>query len=162
MLKSIQMLDLVFKNFTEDKSIKVDFFERIINVAIKELNLKEKGVGISLNLVGESKIKELNKKYRNKNKVTDVLSFPMLDMGSDKLRTKNYELRTIDLGDIFICLSFAKKEAKSENIDIEQKLAWLTVHGLLHLAGYDHEKSKKDADAMFEKEKLILSKLDKK
>jgi probable rRNA maturation factor len=105
--------------------------------------------------VGEAKIQELNKKYRGKNKVTDVLSFPMsekIEIGSKKSEVK-------DIGDIFICLPFAKKTAKSENVDIEDKLARLTVHGFLHLLGYDHERSSAEEKNMFSLEDNILRKL---
>ena len=153
------MLDLAFQNLTCDNSFKECFFVNILNVCVKELGLDKKKVEISVNLVGNGKIKFLNKKYRGKDKVTDVLSFPMREDGFKKLRTTNYELRTFDLGDIFISLPFAKKEAKSENVSIDRKLAHLAVHGFLHLAGYDHERSENEADKMFRLEKKILSKV---
>ena len=128
------MLDLVFQNFTKDKSFKRDFFARVMSEGIKELNLKDKGVEISLNLVDQSKIRKLNRDYRLKDKATDVLSFPMLE----KLEIRDSKLEIVDLGDIFICLPVAKNDAKSENVSIEKKLAQLTAHGFLHLAGYDH------------------------
>ena len=152
------MLDIVFQNFTSDKSLKGDFFKKILEAGTKELGWKEKSVGVSINLVGESKIRDLNKKYRHKDKATDVLSFPM----SERFTIQDSRFMIHDLGDIFICLSFAKNDAKSENVDIDRKLAQLTVHGFLHLAGYDHEKSEKDAGTMFKIEAKILHKLDKK
>jgi probable rRNA maturation factor len=139
------MIDFVFKNYTLQKSPGRGFFKNILEIAAKELKFKDK-VEVSVNLVGEAKIRALNKKYRHKDKATDVLSFPLGD-GS---------------GDIFICLSIAKNEAKRENITIKEKLAQLTVHGFLHLSGYDHEKSKNDADVMFRIEGKILNKLNKK
>ena len=145
-------MDVVFQNTTPDKSFKKDFFENIIKAGIIGLGLDPKNIEISINLVEESKIKELNKKYRDKDKVTDVLSFPMIEKLSKNLQPS-------DIGDIFICLPFAKKEAKSENIDIDRKLAQLTVHGFLHLLGHDHEKSEHDAKKMFSLESRILSKL---
>jgi len=153
------MLDLVFQNSTSDKFPKKDFFEKIISIGAGKLNMKVKHVGISLNLVEDGRIKELNKKYRRKNKVTDVLSFPMTDAPSKKLRVTSYELPVTDLGDIFICLPFAKKQAKSENVSIDRKLAQLTVHGFLHLAGYDHEVSRQEAGKMLNLENKILNKL---
>lgn len=138
-------MDLVFQNLTADKKCSSKFFEKILVICVKELKLSNKRIEISVNLVGEAKIKELNKKYRNKNKVTDVLSFPMNERS--------------DLGDIFICLSFAKKEAKSENVSIERKLAQLTVHGFLHLSGYDHERSNKDEEQMLKLESKVMGKL---
>ena len=72
-------MDLVFQNFTPDKSFDSKFFEKISIKTIQESKLINKKIEISVNLVDEAKIKELNKKYRNKNKVTDVLSFPMAE-----------------------------------------------------------------------------------
>ncbi len=144
------MLDLVFKNSTSDKKYSSKFFEKVLVAGIKELKFDNKNIELSVNLVGESKIKELNKKYRQKNKVTDVLSFP--------LESKSSKNRKIwPLGDIFICLSFAKIEAKSENVDIEAKLARLTVRGFLHLLGYDHEKSEAEEKKMFQLENKVLN-----
>ena len=145
------MIDLVFQNLTSDKFFKDNFFKKILSLVAEELKLK-KNIEVSLSLVGESKIKELNNKYRNKNKVTDVLSFPMI-------QDTKYVTHDTDLGDIFICLPFAKNQAKSENISIESKLAQLTVHGFLHLAGYDHEGSSRKAREMFDLENRILKKL---
>lgn len=158
------MLDLVFKNYTSPRSRMssglrqknsrtslrgrqnspgVIFFKKVLNRSAKELKLESK-LELSINLVGEAKIKELNRKYRKQDKPTDVLSFPLGDGG----------------GDIFICLSIAKSEAKRENISIEKKLAQLTVHGFLHLAGHDHERSSKDAEKMLKLENQILNKLE--
>lgn len=137
-------MDLVFQNLTADEKYTSKFFEKILVGVIKELKLGGKKIEVSVNLVGDAKIKQLNKKHRNKDKVTDVLSFPMNEK--------------TDLGDIFICLSFAKKQAKSENVSIGYKLAQLTVHGFLHLLGYDHERSEKDEIEMFKLENKILNK----
>lgn len=143
------MIDLVFKNYTSQKVLVEKFFRKVLKAAVKELKLKKK-TELSINLVGEVKIKELNKKYRNQNKIADVLSFPLQVrlMGS-----------ILSLGDIFICLPFAKKKAKEDNIDIKGKLAQLTVHGFLHLLGYDHEKSVEEASKMERLEELILNRL---
>ncbi len=136
------ILDLVFKNWTSQKAPGQKFFKNIIEKGCDILRLK-KNLELSVNIVVGEKMKSLNKKYRNKDKPTDVLSFP-LGGGS---------------GDIFICLSIAKKEAKRENISVEAKLAHLTVHGFLHLQGYDHESSKREAEKMFGLENKILNKV---
>jgi len=146
------MLDLVFKNYTQGKAPGKVFFREILVATLKELKIKDKNIEVSLNLVGEAKIKELNKKYRNKNEITDVLSFPL-----EEARLKKYDI--LPLGDIFICLPFAVKEAKRQDIGLKKELAWLTVHGFLHLLGYDHEKSAHDKKKMFALENKILSKL---
>lgn len=169
------MLDIAFNNFTTDKKYGAGFFKEIIQKALGKLGFKEKSVELSINLVGEGRIKALNKKYRGKNRATDVLSFPLYS--GVKLRkqvskptnkkgrfelARGAEPRTegpmhdirfwpsgarggiMSLGDIFICLPIAKKSASKENRDLSSELALLTVHGLLHLLGYNHEKSAKE------------------
>ena len=144
------MIDFVFRNTTDDKTFTKKFFQHILKIGAQKLDINKK-IEISLNLVSEDKMRELNRLYRNKDKATDVLSFPL----SDETLSK-YGI--MPLGDIFICPSFAKVEAKRENIDIKDKLAQLTVHGFLHLLGYDHEKSKRDSKKMFDLENQILNK----
>ena len=136
------MIDLVFKNYTFQKAPKESFFAKVLNAGLKAAKFKGKAE-VSVNLVGEGKMRSLNKKHRKKDKPTDVLSFPL---GGGN-------------GDIFIYLSIAKKQAKSENMSIEKKLAQLTVHGFLHLLGYDHEISPKEAKSMLKLEEKILSNL---
>lgn len=156
------MLDLVFsapkgrdlvsggKNHTSQKAPNEKFFREVLGAGIKELKIKDKNVEVSLNLVGEAKMRELNKKYRGKDKVTDVLSFPL-----EESRFKKHDI--LPLGDIFICLPFAIQESERQKISLEKELAWLTVHGFLHLLGYDHEKSKSDEKKMFVMENKILN-----
>jgi probable rRNA maturation factor len=118
-------------------------------MVIKELKLKDKNVEIGLNLVEESRIRELNRKYRNKNEVTDVLSFPL-----EETRLKKYDI--LPLGDIFICLEIAQRQADEMDIPLNQELARLVVHGLLHLLGYDHEISFTDEKKMIDLQEEIL------
>jgi len=146
------MIDFVFKNWTSQKAPGRIFFKKILETAVKELKLN-KDFSISVNLVGEKKIQKLNKKYRHKDKPTDVLSFPL-----NSIFHIPYSISQ-DFGDIFICLSIAKNEAKRENISIETKLAQLMVHGFLHLLGYEHESSEVSAKKMFRLETKILEQL---
>ncbi|OGN08360.1 MAG: rRNA maturation RNase YbeY [Candidatus Yanofskybacteria bacterium RIFCSPHIGHO2_01_FULL_45_42] len=157
-------MDLVFRNKIEDKRWEQDFFEKIIKTALAVLKRPvasdQRQVYLSINLIDEAEIRKLNKKYRGKNKPTDVLSFGMEDNLRKSLDKLGMNKSPIDLGDLFICLSIAKKEAKEENISMERKLAWLTVHGFLHLVGYDHEGSKCDATKMVTLEKKVLKALE--
>lgn len=114
---------------------------KIFETSAKELKIGS-NLELSVNLVEENRIQELNKQYRDKDKPTDVLSFPLGDGN----------------GDIFICLSIAKNEAKSENINVEDKLAQLVVHGFLHLQGYDHQTDEEEKE-MTKLERKILDKL---
>jgi len=143
------LLDLAFNNFTSDRKFGRQFFRALLQEAVEKINLQSGEIEISVNLVGEGKIKALNKKYRNKNKVTDVLSFPL---------DSNPALKgaIINLGDIFICLPFAKKQAKRENISIEEELSRLSIHGFLHLLGYDHERTEEDRWEMEKLEKKLI------
>jgi|YelNatPaOPRAMG01_1025707.scaffolds.fasta_scaffold93188_3 probable rRNA maturation factor len=147
------MVDLVLNNLTTDKSYSSDFFEKILQKAVAILGIGNKKLEISINLVGRGRIKALNKKYLRKNRITDVLSFPLADKNDAKLLKEN---DIIALGDIFICLPVAKKQALEKGESLDKQLALLTVHGLLHLLGYDHEKSTEEAKKMYQLQEEIL------
>jgi probable rRNA maturation factor len=148
------MLDLVLNNLTTDKIYSKDFFEKILQKAIATLGIGNKNLEISINLVGRGRIKALNKKYLRKNRITDVLSFPLI---TDETDTKLFqENDIIALGDIFICLPVAKKQALKKGKDLDRQLALLTIHGFLHLLGYDHEKSAEEATKMHQLQEEIL------
>ena len=146
------MIELTLINSTSRKAPNEKFFRKILDVCVKETKLGAKNIELGINLVGERKILSLNRKFRNKNKPTDVLSFPLDDKEFEKLGLKG-------LGDIFICLPIAKKFAKRDNISTEGKIARLTVHGFLHLIGHDHERSPREEQVMAALEDKILRKI---
>jgi probable rRNA maturation factor len=86
----------------------------------------------SLTLVSDEEIRALNGRYRKIDKVTDVLSFLMGE--------PNYDTKAVNLGDIIIAVPTAVRQAKQYNHSLERELAFLTVHGMLHLLGHDHIK----------------------
>lgn len=92
---------------------------------------------ISLLFCGDATIQKLNRDYRKKDKTTDVLSFPMLELKDNQ----NWELSYNDeiLGDIIINVEQAKRQAPQWNHDILEEIERLLLHGLLHLYGFDHE-----------------------
>lgn len=92
---------------------------------------------LSLVLVGDKKIRELNQKYRRQNRLTDVLSFE-------------------ELNEIFICLPQAKRQAKALKHSLNTELTRLLVHGIVHLKGYEHERGGKEEERMREIEEKIL------
>ncbi|MBI2063200.1 MAG: rRNA maturation RNase YbeY [Candidatus Yanofskybacteria bacterium] len=157
--------DFVFHNLTTDRKYNGGFFEKIVEFAAKELDLESKKFELSLSLVGEGRIKALNKKYRGKNKTTDVLSFPLMERGpirsraGQELITSNGVNDIISLGDIFICLPVAKKNAAREKVSLDYIMSFLTIHGFMHLLGYDHEKSAIEKDKMFTLQDKILKRL---
>ena len=107
-------------------------------------SFKNKNHEFSILLTNNQKMKKLNNKFRKKNKITDVLSFP--------LKGNSY------IGDIAISFELINKKSLSSNFNYEFDKTW--IHGYLHLIGYDHKKNK-DYKKMFNKEKLILKSLNK-
>ena len=100
-------------------SVNEDFLKKVAKKALKGENGKE--IDLSIVFVGEAKMRKLNKRYRGKNKVTDVLSF-----GSE-------------LNEIVICLREVKKNAKTYNSTFKKELARVLIHAILHLSGYNHK-----------------------
>lgn len=118
-----------------------------------------------LSVVTEDEIRALNKENRGVDGVTDVLSFPMLDgIRGKAIRKKDFPLdydvseRAIFLGSVAICESRAKSQAEEYGHSLKREMAYLTVHSLLHLFGYDHM-TEEDKKQMREKEERVLSAL---
>ncbi len=152
------MFELVFRNEIKETRYDAGFFKRIIDGALKELKLENRDINLSLSLVSDIVIQKLNKEHRGKDKSTDVLSFPILKLDNlDGLPEENGAI--IDLGDIFISIKQAEANAQSSGMTLENQLAFLVVHGLLHLLGFDHERSPEDEKKMFEMQAIILNKV---
>lgn len=128
----------------------------------KGLDLKALGVNeieMTLTLCGAQKIRSLNKEYRNKDKKTDVLSFPVheqLREGEDLML-----MGVLNLGDVIICKEVAVKQAAEFKIDLEGETVHLLVHGFLHVLGYDHEISEAEEKLMQDLESKLLKKISK-
>ena len=137
-------------------SIDEDFLRKTIEKVLIEED-KEKAE-LSIALVGPGRMKKINKKYRGKNRTTDVLSFPELEVSLDKFKVGPLQ-KSKNLGEIVVCLREIKKNAKKYKSDFKTELARVLIHGTLHLLGYDHEKSEKKAQEMEEKQNYYLSKL---
>ena len=112
---------------------------------------------VSVSFVSNNEIKNLNKIYRNKDSVTDVLSFPLTS--EDGTVELNPETGAVQLGDVVISLEAAEKQAQNFGHSLEREVGFLTVHSMLHLLGYDHETSQLDQRIMREKEESVLEKL---
>ena len=128
-------------------------FEQLAQTTLlKTLNyLEVKNSFISVLFTDDAEMKELNRKYRGKDKSTDVLSFSMRE-GED---FPNNEKE--NLGDIVISLDRANKQAKEFEISLEDEIKRLLVHGCLHLLGYQHEDVSEDKEKeMFDKQEEIL------
>jgi len=127
-------------NLTVDL-VNESFLKKIVKSVLKDKKqVKER---LSIALVGRKEIRELNKKYLAKDRVTDVLAFP-----GDK---------ETGLGEIVICPEEVKKNAKRFKSVYRKELARVLIHGVLHLLGYDHERSGAEGKKMTRKEEGCLS-----
>lgn len=148
-------MQILFDNTTQYKID--DKFKDLIYTAISAtLNFEHftDNVEISFSLVSNNEIKDLNFKYRNINRETDVLSFPMYDFQLENIPNQDEKIM---LGDIIISIDKAIEQAKEYEHSIEREIGFLTVHSMLHLLGYDHIE-KEDEKIMFSKQKEILEK----
>lgn len=116
----------------------------------------DKPAEVSVSFVDNNEIRRLNRLYRDKDKSTDVLSFPL---GENGVYDVNNETGALLLGDVVISIETAIKQAKMYNHPLEREVGFLTVHSMLHLLGYDHETSPLEAERMHEKEEMVLERL---
>jgi len=123
-------------------------------------------VEVSVTLVDEETIRNINNETRQKNSITDVLSFPLLDFTSPAdfnqcdLNDEAFNLDTNELyiGDIIICYEQAKKQAKDYGHSLAREIGFLTAHSMLHLFGYDHIEQAEEI-VMKSHQEAILSKV---
>ena len=109
---------------------------------------------VSVTFTDNRGIREINKEYRDIDKETDVLSFPATDAGENFTRSR--ETGCYILGDIVLSLEKAVSQAQEYGHSFEREAAFLTVHSMLHLLGYDHVKSEEEEREMFGKQEIIL------
>ncbi len=133
---------------TADKCLNISQINKMAGQLLKLCKIENSE--LSILLVGDSRMAKLNEFYRHKAKPTNVLSFPMTDEQSaeDGL-----------LGDIVISVDTARREARQNQISLHSRVTKLLIHGLVHLLGYDHERSEKDYLLMEKKEKILADQL---
>ncbi|MGB9885374.1 MAG: rRNA maturation RNase YbeY [Moorellales bacterium] len=126
--------------------------------ALAVLGLPAEGqVGVAL--VDDAQIREMNRSYRGVDEPTDVLSFALRERGKDDPWPER-EAEGLYLGDVAVSLPTAARQAAEQGRSLKEEAAWLVVHGILHLAGYDHDREQ-GALLMRAKEREVLSGLDK-
>lgn len=142
------------RDITEDIST-------IVKTALKEKKIETEEVSISISAVDIDTIHKINKEYRNVDRPTDVLSFPI----SSREEIDNFHnldtdkrVKELELGDIIICIDVLQEHAKEYNTGILREMLYMITHGVCHLLGYDHEieDEKKEMRALEEK---ILNKI---
>jgi rRNA maturation RNase YbeY len=107
---------------------------------------------LSLELTGDRRMRRLNREYRKKDRPTDVLAFPI----REAVMPRGTRPVTKMLGDVVISLPTALRQAKEAGRSIDDELAMLLVHGVLHLCGYDHELNPREAARMSRRERALL------
>lgn len=135
--------------------------ERAVKGAFKRFDIDKNEVEIELELLEPREIQDLNREARGIDKVTDVLSFPNIEVSfpfkpSDYENDVDPETGAVILGEIYICLERAKEQAEEYGHSIERELAFLATHGVLHLLGYDHIEEE-EREEMEELQEEILS-----
>lgn len=140
-------------NITNDtkENINIEFLQDIVKYSLEYENV-DNGV-VNIIIVDNEKIRTINLEYRNIDRETDVISFALED---DDTFIK---LPIRILGDIYISIDKARTQAIEYGHSLKRELAFLTVHGILHLLGYDHM-IKSDEEVMFQKQEQILNDLD--
>jgi probable rRNA maturation factor len=122
------------------------FFNSIVSLFPKKYKFIKKKVSLTILLSNNKNIKKLNKKFRNKNKSTDILSFP----SEKKFNIK----KSSYLGDIVISYESMNKPKTLNNLEFKNKVIKIFIHGFLHLLGYDHIKLKDFKKMLKEEEKI--------
>lgn len=149
-----ELLEIEYLDIPEDED-KKEKIEEVLKQCYKEENINPKYLYVNIILTNPENIRKLNKEYRNIDKETDVLSFPMFE----KEELENFESNCQEvLGDIVISIDRVKEQAIEYGHSFERELAYMVVHGFYHLMGYDHmeEEEKKEMRA---KEEIVLKAL---
>ena len=134
-------------NFWKKKIKKTDiFFNSLVKVFPKKYRFTKKKVSLTILLSNNKNIKKLNKKFRNKNKATDILSFP--SQKKPNIKKSPY------IGDIIISYEFINKPRTLSVPEFKNKVTKIFIHGFLHLLGYDHVKLKDFKSMLKEEEKI--------
>jgi probable rRNA maturation factor len=146
-----------------------EFLKKIVKIVLEgEHSIVGRGgeeTNLSIVLVGQGRMRELNKKYQGKNRVTTVLTFGKNAHKAEppgfrqKSKIVSQKLAGSELGEVVICLRQVKKNAKRCKTTFEKELSKVLIYGILHLLGYNHEKSEMEAKKMEEKQQYYLLKI---
>ena len=144
-------VDVISESNLWSKKIKKKniFFNTLASYFPKKYRFVKKKVSLTILLSNNKNIKKLNKKFRNKNKPTNVLSFPL----EKKLNLK----KNLYLGDIVISYEFMNNPKSLKNLEFKNNVTKIFIHGFLHLLGYDHVKMKNFKKMIKEEEKIYLA-----
>lgn len=148
-------MEIIFDDRQDFAKLDQDFMDKIKAVILEVLAYEDydDDYEVSLSFVTNDEIRDINREYRNIDKVTDVLSFPMYD-GQEV----DVDFGQISLGDIVISIERASEQAKDFGHSLEREICFLVCHSMFHLLGYDHMEEN-DAIDMHAREEAVLGKL---
>ena len=154
-----ELVELYFDGIGEEKEYEENILY-VIEECFKEEKLEDLNLSICITLTTPENIRKLNKEYRNIDKETDVLSFPMFEKYEidEIVSKKQKQLAKETIGDIVISIKKVEEQAKEYGHSFERELSYMLVHGFYHLMGYDHIEDE-DKKEMRPKEEKLLNKL---
>lgn len=140
-----------------DETFPLEFSQTIEKIVLDSLAYEgfEKPCEVSVSIVDNEEIRQINKQFRGIDRATDVLSFPLLSFEEGEKPDCN-EKDEVLLGDIIISIERAREQAEEYGHSLKREIAFLTAHSMLHLLGYDHMEEGEEAE-MFARQKDILN-----
>lgn len=153
------MFEIVYKEIEENEEYE-SIIRKVLEQCFKEEKIENAKLCITITLTNPEMIKQINQEYRNIDRATDVLSFPMFEKDEldKKIKQKDFMYEDV-LGDIIISIEKVEEQAKEYGHSFERELSYMVVHGFYHLMGYDHIKEE-DKKEMRPKEEKILNDLE--
>ena len=152
------MFEIIYEGIDENIEYN-NVIKKVLDKCFEEEGMQDSKLCVTVTLTTEEVIKNINSKYRNIDRITDVLSFPMFEKEELDTKIKNKDFQGEDiLGDIVICVKRVKEQAIEYGHSFERELSYMVVHGFYHLMGYDHIKQE-DKNIMRPKEEKILNTL---
>lgn len=146
-------MEMIFSEERLPEQALLDVLQKAAELAVKEEGLDPDVVSVSVTFVGPEEIQELNRDYRGKDAVTDVLSFPQYDDIEEA--AEDLEDQELCIGDVVICTERALEQAADFGHSPQRELVYLLVHSVFHLLGYDHEEEDEKKVMRAKEEKIM-------
>ena len=152
------MYEIIYQDIEENSKYE-ETIKKVVEKCFEEEGISASKLCLTITLTTPENIKKINKEYRNIDKETDVLSFPMFEKQEldEIIANKKFEYEDV-LGDIVISIARVEEQAKEYGHSFERELSYMVVHGFYHVMGYDHIKEE-DKQKMRPKEEKILNAL---
>lgn len=152
------MFEIVYNGIEENPKYE-EIIGKVVQECYKKENLQNSNLILTITLTTPQNIRKLNNTYRNIDRATDVLSFPVFEKQEleNKIKAQDFTFEDM-LGDVVISVEQVQKQAKEYGHSFERELSYMVVHGFYHLMGYDHIEEQ-DKELMRKKEEAILTQL---